>query len=342
VRSELTDLLGIEHPIIQAPMAGGPSTVDLVVAVSEAGALGSIAGAILSPNALRAEIRAVRARTRRPFAVNLFAPLETHEPEPGVVEAVDEFLAPYRERLGVGRGEPRPPSWDPLDQLAVVVEERVPVFSFTLGIPPLEAFEDTVLLGTATTAVEAVALEQAGVAAVVLQGAEAGGHRGTFLTSFEDGLVPLAELIAEAAARCSVPLVATGGIVDGAGIADALRAGAAGVQLGTAFLFANESGADRAWKDALRRNDTFVSAAYSGRPARGARTPFLEELTAGVQPAPFGTQRALLDPFRNHDEYGWYLGGTGAARARELPAAELVRVLVEETQAALSRLSRSR
>ena len=342
LRSPLTELLGIEHPIIQAPMAGGPSTVELVAAVSEAGGLGSIAGAILAPDALQAEIRAVRARTRRPFAVNVFAPLEPKHPEPGVVEAVQGFLAPYRKRLGIdAAAEPRPPSWSALDQLAVVVEERVPVFSFAFGIPPLDGFDDTILLGTATTPAEAEALQQAGVDAVVVQGAEAGGHRGTFLSSFEDGLVPLAELIPAAAERCSVPLVAAGGIVDGSGIARALDAGAAGVQLGTAFLFAEESGAGDAWKEALRRHETFVTDAYTGRPARGARTPFLQKLMAEARPAPYPLQAALLGPFRAHEGYGWYLGGTGAPRARERPVSELVRLLVEETHAALSRLSPS-
>jgi nitronate monooxygenase len=318
-------------------MAGGPSTVDLASSVSEVGGLGSIAAAMVSPDALRAEIRGVRARTSRPFAVNLFVPLEPVEPEPGAVEEVQSFLAPYRERVGVESGEPRPPPWGFGDQLAVAVEERVPVLSFGFGIPPPAGLDDAVVLATATTPAEAEALEHAGVDAVVLQGAEAGGHRGTFLSSFEDGLVPLAELIPAAAERCSRPLVAAGGIVDGAGIARALRAGAAGVQLGTAFLFADESGAGRAWKDALRRHETFVTDAYTGRPARGAQTPFLEELAGGVRPAPYPLQAALLGPFRAHEGYGWYLGGTGSARARELPAGELVRVLVEETRHALGR-----
>jgi nitronate monooxygenase len=336
MKTALTELLRIEHPIIAAPMAGGTSTLELAVAVSEAGALGTIAGAALSPDSLREQIRAFRARSSKPFGVNLFAPVEVPEPEPGVVDALQEFLEPYRERLGVERREPRPPRWSALDQLAVVAEERVPVFSFTFGIPPLDAFGDeTVLLGTANTAAEAEALVDAGVDAVVAQGAEAGGHRGTFIGSFDDGLVPLAELVPTVAERCSVPVVAAGGIVDGAGIAAALSAGAAGVQLGTAFLFSPESGAGPEWKEALRTHETFVSGVYTGRPARGARTPFLAELEAGPPPAPYGVQRVLLEPFRSHPGYGWYLGGTGAPRARELPAAELVRVLVEETESVL-------
>lgn len=336
METELTRLLGIEHPLIAAPMAGGPTTVDLVVAASEAGALGSIAGAASPPDALREQIRAVRARTNRPFAVNIFAPVEIPEPDTSHVEALQEFLEPYRERLGVDVAPPRRPSWTALDQLAVVVDERVPIFSFTLGIPPLDELEDTIVLGTANTPEEAAALEQAGVHAVVAQGMEAGGHRGTFIGTFEDGLVPLVELLPAVLERVRVPVVAAGGIMDGAGIAAALRAGAAGAQLGTAFLFTNESGAGPGWRRALRDHETFVSPAYTGRPARGARTPFLAELDAGPPPLPYPIQRTLFFGLDASDGYGWYLGGTGAARARELPAAELVRVLVEETEQALA------
>jgi nitronate monooxygenase len=336
METELTRLLAIEKPLIAAPMAGGPTTVDLVVAVCEAGALGSVAGAASPPDALREQIRAVRARTQRPFAVNVFAPVEIPEPDSAQVQALQDFLEPYRERLGVEPTPPLRPPWTALDQLAVVIEERVPVFSFTFGIPPLDELEDTIVLGTANTPDEAAALEQAGVHAVVAQGMEAGGHRSTFIGSFEDGLVPLAELLPAVVERVDVPVVAAGGIVDGGGIAAVLRAGAAGAQLGTAFLFADESGAGPAWRRALREHETFVSPAYTGRPARGARTPFLAELDAGPAPLPYPVQRALFFGLDQSDGYGWYLGGTNAARARELPAAELVRVLMAETEQALS------
>ena len=130
-------------------MSGGLTTTELVVAACEAGALGSIAGAALSPDSLREEIRTVRAQTDRPFAVNLFAPVDTPEPSAAAVEDWQTFFAPYREQLGVERAAPRRPRWTPLDQLAVVAEERVPVFSFTLGILPLDGLGDTILLGTA-------------------------------------------------------------------------------------------------------------------------------------------------------------------------------------------------
>jgi nitronate monooxygenase len=188
-------------------------------------------------------------------------------------------------------------------------------------------------MGTATNVDEAVALERAGVHVVVAQGAEAGGHRGTFIGSFEDGLIGLAALVPEVRDAVSLPVVAAGGIVDGRGVAAALVLGAEGVQLGTAFLFSPESGAGAAWRRALRERPTFVTDAYTGRPARGARTPFLENLAAGPRPAPYEIQRGLTGDFRRVEGCGWYLGGQAARAARELPAAELVSVLVRETEA---------
>src|SRR5437764_4650036 len=222
-------------------MAGGPNTVELAAAVSEAGGLGSLAGAMLSPDELREEIRATRQRTRRPFAVNVFARLPASEPDPAAVEAVRRALDAHRERLGLPPREPAPPrTWTVEDQLTVVAEERVPALSFTFGIPPLDGFDDVLLMGTATTRAEAVELERAGVDAIVVQGAEAGGHRGTFLSSFEDGLVGLVALVPQVVDAVDVPVVAAGGIVDGRGIAAALALGPARVQLGTAFRFCPE------------------------------------------------------------------------------------------------------
>jgi nitronate monooxygenase len=339
--SRLTELLGIRYPIVQAPMAGGPSTVELAVAVSEAGGLGSIAGAMLSPDGLRAEIRAVRERTSRPFAVNVFAPLAPVQVDPDAVDAVRRELARHRERLGLPEPAPSPPpTWTVEDQVAVAAEERVPALSFTFGIPPLDGLEGIVLMGTATTPEEAVALERAGVHVVVAQGAEAGGHRGTFIGPFEDGLVGLMALVPQVADAVSVPVVASGGIVDGRGIAAAVALGAAGVQLGTAFLLCPESGASRAWRGALRELPTTISDAYTGRPARGARTPFVAELAAGPPPAPYAVQRGLTGDFRRIDGYGWYLGGQAASLARELPAGALVATLVEETGSTLAAMGR--
>ncbi|MEO8899635.1 MAG: nitronate monooxygenase [Candidatus Dormibacter sp.] len=341
-QSRLTKLLGTRYPIVQAPMAGGPSTTRLVVAVSEAGGLGSIAGALLAPNELRAAIRAVREQTARPFAVNVFAPPPPVDADAKAVEMVRGELAQHRRRLGLTEAAPPPPQdWTVDDQLAVVVEERVPVLSFTFGIPPLDGLTDQVLIGTATTPTEAVALEHAGVDVIVAQGAEAGGHRGTFIGSFTDGLIGIVALVPQTVDAVSAPVIASGGIVDGRGIAAALTLGAEGVQLGTAFLFCTESGASPAWRRALRTLPTVVNDAYTGRPARGALTPFVAELAAGPPPAPYAVQRALTADFKSVDGYGWYLGGQGADLARELPAAEVVATLVAETTTALARATQA-
>jgi nitronate monooxygenase len=289
----LCELLGVELPIVQAPMANNAPPA-LAAAVSAAGALGSVAGAALSADELRAAIREVRDATDRPFAVNVFAP-------------------PYLED----------------ETLAVVLDERPRVCSFSFGILDPAPLRDAgiVTLGTATTAEEARALEQAGVDAVVAQGAEAGGHRGSFLDGFP--LVPLAELVAACVDAVSVPVVAAGGIVDGAGIAEMLRLGAAGVSLGTAFLFAPEAGRPREHLEALRSLETVVTDAYTGRPMRAARTPVLEELMAGPPPLPFPKQRKVAA-----GKGPLFMGGTSAARSRELGAAELVRLLAAEAATA--------
>lgn len=268
--------------LVQAPMANA-SPPELAIAVSRAGALGSIAGATLSPDALRDAIRSVRAAVgERPFAVNLFVP-----------------------------------PFSPEGSYEVVLQERPPVFSYTFGPLDPAPFRERgiVVLGTATTPDEARALD---VDAVVAQGAEAGGHRGSFLG---DELVPLAELVP--ACVGDVPVIAAGGITTSEDVRAALELGAAGVQVGTAFLFTPECRARPEHLDALRTCDTVVTDAYTGRAARAARTPAIEELMADPSPLPFPERRrasAQVGPL--------YLGGTEARRAREMPAADLVRELL--------------
>ena len=255
----------------------------LAAAASNAGALGTVAGAALSADALRAAIREVRSLTDAPFGVNVFAP-------------------PYL-RDGA---------------LDVVLEERPRFLSFTFGLldpEPLQA-AGIAVLGTATTAEEAGALEATGVDAVVAQGAEAGGHRGTFLGSFEDGLVPLDELLGSL--DLSVPVIAAGGIADAEDVRRVRTLGAAGVQVGTAFLFTHEAGVAREHLDALRRYDTVVTPAYTGRHMRAARTPVLEELM-GKTPLPYPEQRAV-----SAERGPVYMGGTSARRARGQSVAALI------------------
>lgn len=275
-------LLGARYPVLQAPMAN-VQPPGLAAAVADAGGIGTVAGAALSVDDLRAAVREVRAATDGVWGVNVFAP---------------PFL-----RDGV---------------LDAVVEERPPFFSFTFGViepEPLHA-AGIAVVGTATTPEEAAALAAAGVDAIVAQGAEAGGHRGTFLGSFDDALVPIDELLASL--DVSVPVLAAGGIVDADDVRRVRALGAAGVSVGTAFLFTPECAVAHEHLDALRTHETVVTAAYTGRPMRAARTPLLEELMQ-EQPLPYPEQRAVS---AKHGPV--YMGGTSAARAREQSAAELV------------------
>jgi nitronate monooxygenase len=345
-------LLGTRYPIVPAPMAGGITTPELVAAVSNAGGLGSLGGSMLAPDDLRTAIRAVRGLTDRPFGVNLFAALPHPDAGQEAVTAMNAVLAPLRADLGLPepQGAPTPPPGGVDDQLAVVVEERVPVFSFTFGTIPFEAVKETgsVIMGTATTVAEAAELERLGVDAVVAQGSEAGGHRGTFLASFEGALVGGVALVPQIVDRLSVPVLLAGGIMDGRGIAAALALGAEGAQLGTAFLGCPESGASELYRRALAAaadDSTTVTAANTGRPARAIRTLFVDTVErSGVDPLPFPLQALLAMDIRGaamvaqRADIMVLLAGQGAGMVRHLPAGELVETLVREAEEAISGL----
>jgi nitronate monooxygenase len=351
--NRVSDLLGVRYPIVQAPMSGF-TTPELVAAVSNAGGLGSLGAALLAPDALRAAIDDVRRLTDRPFGVNLFVWPEAPQASAEAIAAMSEALAPYRAELGLPEPQQKPSAPPPglADaQLALVAEARVPVFSFTFGIPPLAAVKDAgcVVLGTATTVAEAVELERAGVDVVVAQGAEAGGHRGTFLGRLERSLVGGLALVPQMVDRIRLPVIAAGGIMDGRGIAAALALGAEGVQLGTAFLSCPESGTPTPHMDALvdaSDESTVVTHVYSGRPARTIETALIDTLErSGLEPLPFPLQAALLAEIRtaaaeqSRPDLMFLLAGQAAALSRPLPAGELVETLVRETEDVLRRLS---
>ena len=342
--------LGIEHPIIAAPMGGGPSTPALVAAVSNAGGLGSMAGAYLAPGQIADEIRRIRALTSRPFAVNLFAGgyhTEVGDPAPMLA-----LMRALHEELGLPEPSVSPVPPDPFPaQLQVVLDERPAGFSFTFGIPPADALRELrergiVVMGTATTVEEGTRLAGAGVDAIVAQGAEAGAHRGTFAGGFEEAMVPTLALTAGIVAATGLPVIASGGVMDGRDVAAALAAGAVAVQMGTAFVPCPESGAAEVYKQAvLAATDdrTVVTRAFSGRPARGIDNAFIRRVEP-VRDAilPFPAQNMLTRPMRaaagERGEPGYLSlwAGTGAHRDRALPAADLVRALVAELRAAES------
>lgn len=344
------EALGVEHPIVLAPLGGGPSTPDLVAAVSGAGGLGFFGATYLAPEQIRVAVNCIRTLTDRPFGVSLFAGGREHAEgvEPGPML---ELLAPIHARLGIPA--PTAPALPPdpfADQLEVVLETRPAVLAFTFGVPPPEALaalraRGIRTLGTATTPGEARILAAAGVDAVMAQGAEAGGHRGTFAVPFEAAMLPTLELVREVASLVrGMPLVAAGGLMDGRDVLAALEAGAEAAALGTAFLACPESGAPDAYKQALLTagaDRTVVTRAFSGRPARALRNAFLQELRGREEAIlPFPLQNALTQPMRaaaarrgDADHLSLW-AGQGVARIRALPAAELVRRLVEELAAA--------
>jgi nitronate monooxygenase len=355
----LCKLLGIGYPIIQAPMAGGWTTPDLVCSVCEAGGFGVLAGARVSPEKLREDIRTVKARTDRPFGVNFLiaSPIEGNED----VASVQSFLDRFRERLDLPEGETDitlPPS--PLqEQLEIVFEERVPLLSTAMGDPGdlVERAHDEGMLISAmvTTVEEAVRVAERGVDVVVAQGAEAGGHPSTFEVGQdrEAPLVGTMALVPRVVDAVDVPVVAAGGIADGRGIVAALALGASGVQLGTRFLVARESGAHRAYRERLLRaveTDTVVTNVFTGRPARGLRNRLAEEyLRDGPEPLgwPLHAVAAgdIYSASRAADEgdYSLLLAGQGLGLLREEQgAAEIVAQLVQEAEGVLSSLARQR
>ena len=345
----LTERLGLAHPIVQAPLAGGGDTPALVAAVAEAGALGFIGAAYLTPAQIAESAKAVRARTGRRFGISLFAPLPPVVPaDPAAALA---RVASYYAELGLDRPVPPALAADTFDaQLAAALASGAAVFSFTFGVLPPAAIaaikaRGLFLMGTATTVDEAVALERAGVDAVVTQGSEAGGHRGTFLGDFDAGMVGTVALVPQVVDAVRVPVVASGGIMDGRGVAAALVLGAAAAQLGTAFLTCEEAGVPPAYKEAIlgaREDGTRTTRAFSGRPARGIVNRFMREVEGG-DVLPFPLQNALTRPLRtaaaraNRAEFLSLWAGQGVRMARRQKAAELVARLSAEAQVALQK-----
>jgi nitronate monooxygenase len=349
--SELLQSLGMESPVIQAPMGGGPSTPELVAAVSNAGGLGSLAAAYLTPDQTTEAIRQVRALTSRLFSVNLFAGAYSTGARVDAGPMLS-LLGEVHEELGIPPPVlPQLPP-DPFpEQLEAVLQAAPPVFSFTFGIPDADAIKalkrrDIVIWGTATTVNEAAMLAQAGVDGVIAQGAEAGAHRGTFAGAFEASMVPTLELVRGIAGTVDLPVIASGGIMSGSDIAQALRQGASAAALGTAFLACPESGASPAYKRAViaaGRDTTVITRAFSGRPARGLVNGFIEKLTAKEDIIlPYPLQNALTREMRAAAARQGNAGflslwaGRGVGRIRVMPAAQLVRRLAEETRAAVA------
>jgi len=355
LHTPLCDRLGIRLPIIQAPMPSA-STPELVAAVSQAGALGSFGSAYTQPEAMQREADAVRAHTHLPFNVNLFV-----SKQPGAVDAAAQrgaldAVAGYYRELGLPPPEPvRSPYAPDLDaQIRAIEDIRPAVFTFHLGSLQQEQVRRFQTLGvkvggSANCIAEARNLEALGVDFIVAQGAEAGGHRSSYLRNPYDSMTGTLALVRMIVRNVNTPVVAAGGIMDGAGIAAALALGAQAAWLGTAFIPCPESGSPRAHKEGVlnsKEDESLVTEKFSGKPARAIANRFMREMHERAAPQlPFPAQNALTGKLRtaaakagNPDFVAMY-AGQAASLSRELPAAELVAALEAETHEALDRLA---
>lgn len=326
-------------PVVLAPMGGGPSTPELAAAVSNAGGLGSLAAAYSSPEKITEDIAKIRTLTKRPFAVNLFSPA-AQEPLRGDVEAVSKFLTGFHQRLGLP--SPQLPSHSIEDfekQIDAICASKPLAVSFTFGLLPPQAMQrlkaqSIFVIGTATTVDEARQLERAGVDAVVAQGGEAGAHRGTFAVPAEQALIGTVALVPQVVDAVRVPVIASGGIMDGRGIVAALALGASAVQMGTAFLAANEAGTSPAYREALlkaREDQTTVTRAFSGRMARGIENEFIIKWNdSGLNNLSYPWQNAFTQQMRRAASAAKDAGllslwaGQGVGLIRQGSAAELI------------------
>jgi len=341
--TRLTDLLGIELPIIQAPMAGAQGSA-MAVAVSNAGGLGSIGCATLASEALRKELSAIKAQTTRPYNVNFFchaAPVEDAERE----AAWRAKLMPHYQKYGIDPGSiPGGPGRAPFTPAAAELLEdiRPAVVSFHFGLPPADLLArvkslGAKIFGSATTLTEALWLESRGVDAIIAQGVEAGGHRGIFLSEDLTTQVGTFALVPQIVRAVKVPVIAAGGIADAQGVGAALALGAAAAQIGTAYLLCPEATISAIHRAALKSEaarHTALTNIFTGRPARGIVNFAMKELGPINRDAPaFPLATSSMAPLRAKAEkegsgdFTPLWSGQNATGCKEVPAAQLTREL---------------
>lgn len=352
-KNELTRMLGVTYPLIQAPMLG-ITTPAMVAAVSNSGGLGSLPVGGLHPDKVLSLIREVKGLTPQPFAVNLFVYEPAEHYDRKTFDDMQEFL---QFLYGANRLAAAPVNYEEVpfhswrDQLPVILAAGIKYVSFTFGMPDAAGFEllkqhQVLLMGTATSVEEAGALTAAGTDVVIAQGIEAGGHRGSFLpgTLPQTGTFALVPQIAD---RVRVPVIAAGGIMDGRGVAAAKILGASGVQMGSLFLRAHESLATPAHKAALADitdTDTLLTRAISGRWARGVRNTLITEIEAsGLPVSEYPYQDALTQPIRkvakelDNTSFVNMWAGQAAGKARAWSTADIFAELVRETALILNK-----
>lgn len=349
-QTPITALLGIKYPILLGPMGGGFSTPDLLAAVSNAGGLGSFGAYTLSPEQILEADKAIKAKTDKPYNINLWVSdvddrLSNYSTES--LEKVKALFKPYFDELSIPL-----PDLDTnipskfLKQVEAIFEIRPAVFSFIFGIPSKEILDEARRLGiktvgAATTLDEALALEEAKVDAIVAAGFEAGGHRPSFLRPAPDSLTGTFALIQQLKAKIKTPIIAAGGIADSKGVAAALILGADAVQLGTAFLVTDESGATTVHKERLFSDEskyTILSKSLTGRMGRMIRNRVSEEVNYETEVLPFPLQTRLMGPLRaaalaqGKTDMINFWSGQNAVNLKHTKATELMKTLIAETQ----------
>src|SRR4029077_7930735 len=305
-RNRLTAKLGIDYPIIQGPF-GGFSSQRLTAEVSNFGGLGSFGANALAPEAIKDVIAEIRSLTSKPFAMNLWVSMEDEGARTSDESAFNRSLAPLATHLAeLGAGRPAYKPYSPIrfeGQVRVLLDAKVPVFSFIFGIPPREILEECrakgiVTIGAATTPDEAAALQEVGVDAIAASGFEAGGHRTSFLRAAEDSLTGTLSLVPQVVDIVDVPVIAAGGIGDARGVIAALALGAEAVQMGTVFLTCEGSGASRLHRKTLlerKAGHTALTKGFTGRLARGIHNRLMDELNrTGTEILPYPLQRGLV------------------------------------------------
>lgn len=352
LNNEITEILKIKYPIIQAPMAGGVTTSELVTEVSNSGGLGMIGAGYMTPIQIRNQIRELKTLTSNPFGINLFVPNEFDVINDDIKSA-NQLLNPIREQLNLPQKDSfEIPEFNNvyetfIEQIKVVIEENVPICSFTFGIPSEKVISelkksDIILMGTATTVREAVENEKAGMDFVVVQGSEAGGHRGNFIDDYKVSLVGSMSLIPQVVDNVSIPVIAAGGIMDGRGLMASICLGAKGVQMGTAFLTCIESGAHKVHKEAVMNvteEDTVLTRSFSGKWARGIQNNLILGMQSNEWYLPdFPVQNTLTQDIRkvaaskNNKEFMSLWSGQSPRLAKQQTVKILIKNIMSEAE----------
>ncbi|QGQ47793.1 NAD(P)H-dependent flavin oxidoreductase [Metabacillus sediminilitoris] len=351
-KGNLCEILDIEYPIIQAGMAGGATTVELVASVSETGALGTLGAAYMKTEDIKDAIRSIKKRTNRVFAVNLFC--TSMEDDFSRMKEVQTVLNPFRVKLMVKNPDETKKTPDDFEkQFQMVIEENVPVISTAFGILPPDKMKLAKTRGVkvvtmVTTVQEAIIAERAGADVIVAQGSDAGGHRSTFdIKKHPNGAnIGTFSLIPQVVDHVTIPVVAAGGIMDGRGMLAAMALGAEGIQMGTQFLTSKESGIHRLYKEALHKSteeSTVITKSFSGRPARGIKNEFISQYeSSGVKPLPFPSQNTLTADIRkgaaeqNNTDYMSLWSGQGTRLLKADRTAEcIIREVISEMEEVL-------